>query len=106
MSTAQGRRFCDNAVKMPCLLLFLVLAFPRILLAWLFFTSNYLQHAYHSLLLPLLGFFFLPLTTLTYAWMMNSHRPLEGTNLLILVIAAVIDVSGLGGGEWHRRSRY
>jgi len=50
--------------------------------------------------------FFLPLTTLTYAWMMNSHRPLEGTNLLILVIAAVIDVSGLGGGEWHRRSRY
>ena len=98
MSTAQGRRFCDNAVKMPCLLLFLVLAFPRILLAWLFFTSNYLQHAYHSLLLPLLGFFFLPLTTLTYAWMMNSHRPLEGTNLLILVIAAVIDVSGLGGG--------
>ena len=106
MRTAQARRFCDNALNMPCLLLLLVLAFPRIILAWLFFTSNYLQHAYHNLLLPLLGFIFLPLTTLAYAWMMNSHRPLEGTNLLILLIAAIIDAGGLGGGEWHRRSRY
>ena len=89
---------------MPCLLVLLILAFPRVILAWLFFTSHYLQHAYHSMLLPFLGFLFL--TTLAYAWMMNSHRPLDGTNLLILVIAAVIDAGGLGGGEWHRRSRY
>ena len=90
---------------MPCLLVLLVLAFPRVVLAWMFFTSNYLQHAYHNLLLPLLGFLFLPLTTLTYAWMTNSHRALEGTNLLILVIAAVIDAGGLGAGDWHRRNR-
>ena len=88
---------------MPCLLVLLVLAFPRVILAWLFFTSNYLLRAYHGLLLPLLGFLFLPLTTLVYAWMQNTHRPLEGTNLLILVIAAVIDAGGLGGGEYHRR---
>jgi hypothetical protein len=90
---------------MPCLLLIVVLAFPRVILALLFFFSSYIEHAYHGLLLPLLGFLFLPLTTLAYAWMMNNHRPLEGTNLLILVIAAVIDAGGLGGGEWHRRSR-
>jgi hypothetical protein len=54
----------------------------------------------------LLGFFFLPLTTLVYAWMVNNHQPLAGVNLLILVIAAVIDAGGLGGGEWHRRNRY
>ena len=90
---------------MPCLLLVVVLAFPRVILALMFFFSNYLQRAYHGFLLPLLGFFFLPLTTLVYAWMQNSHRPLEGTNLLILVIAAVIDAGGLGGGEWRRRSR-
>jgi hypothetical protein len=90
---------------MPCLLVLLVLAFPRVMLAFLFFTSTYLQRAYHGLLLPLLGFLFLPLTTLVYAWMQNSHRPLEGTNLLILVVAAVIDAGGLGGGEWHRRNR-
>jgi hypothetical protein len=77
-----------------------------VILAVLFFFSTYLQRAYHGLLLPLLGFFFLPLTTLVYAWMANNHQPLAGVNLLILVIAAVIDAGGLGGGEWHRRNRY
>ena len=91
---------------MPCLLLIVVLAFPRVILALMFFFSTYLQRAYHGLLLPLLGFFFLPLTTLVYAWMANNHQPLAGVNLLIPVIAAVIDAGGLGGGEWHRRNRY
>lgn len=90
---------------MPCLLLLLVLAFPRIILAVLFFFSHYLEHAYHGLLIPVLGFFFLPLTTLTYAWMYNSHMQLEGANLLILILAVVIDVGGLGGGEYQRRRR-
>jgi hypothetical protein len=88
---------------MPCLLVVLVLAFPRVILALMFFFTHYLQRAYDGLLVPLLGFFFLPLTTLTYAWMQNSHRPLEGANLLILIVAVVIDAGGLGGGEWHRR---
>ena len=90
---------------MPCLVLILVLAFPRIVLALMFMLSNYLESAYHGLILPLLGFLFLPLTTLAYAWMVNSRMPLEGINLLILVLAVVIDVGGLGGGEYHRRSR-
>jgi hypothetical protein len=90
---------------MPCLLLILVLAFPRIVLLLLFFLSNYLERAYHGLILPLLGFLFLPLTTLAYAWMVNTRQPLEGVNLLILILAVVLDVGGLGGGEYHRRSR-
>lgn len=91
---------------MPCILLLIVLAFPRVVLLLMFLLSTYLQRAYHGLLLPLLGFFFLPLTTLAYAWMVNSHMPLEGLNVLILIVAVLIDVGGLGGGEWHRRSRY
>jgi len=51
----------------PCLLLIILLAFPRIALVLLFLFSNYLQRAYHGLILPLLGFLFLPLTTLAYA---------------------------------------
>ena len=90
---------------MPCLVLILVLAFPRIVLLAMFLLSNYLERAYHGLILPLLGFLFLPLTTLAYAWMVNTKLPLEGVNLLILVLAVVIDVGGLSGGEYHRRSR-
>lgn len=87
---------------MPCLLLVLFLAFPRIALALLFLLSNYLQRAYHGLLLPLVGFLFLPLTTLAYAWMANTGRPTTGVNLIILVVAVVIDLGSLGG-TYHRR---
>lgn len=90
---------------MPCLLLILFLLFPRIALVLIFLFSHYLERAYHGLLLPLLGFIFVPLTTLAYAWMVNTRQPIEGVNLLILVVAIVIDLGGLGGGEYHRRSR-
>ena len=91
---------------MPCLVLLLFVAFPRIALVLLWFTSNYLQRAYHGFLLPLLGFIFLPLTTLAYAWMINTRLPTTGTNLIILIVAVVVDLGGLGGGEYHRRSRF
>jgi hypothetical protein len=90
---------------MPCLLLFAILLFPRVILALMFFFSTYLDRAFHGgLLVPLVGFFFLPLTTIVYAWEMNNRMPLEGINLLWLLIAVVIDMGGLGGGA-HRGSR-
>ena len=91
---------------MPCLLFILVMGFPRVVLALMFFLSNYLDRAYHGLLIPLLGFIFLPITTIVYAWLVNSRLPIEGVNLLILIIAVVIDVGGMSGGEWHRRRRW
>ncbi|MFY9726577.1 MAG: hypothetical protein WB579_02755 [Bryobacteraceae bacterium] len=89
---------------MPCLLLVLVLAFPRIVMVAMFLFSTYLQRAYHGILVPALGFVFLPLTTIVYAWLTNTHREMVGMNALILVIAVVIDLGGLGGGARHRRS--
>ena len=91
---------------MPCLLAILVLIFPRVALVLVFLFSHYLSRAYHGFLIPILGFFFLPLTTLTYAWMVNTGRPTQGENLLILIVAVIIDVGGLGSGEYHRRRRY
>jgi hypothetical protein len=90
---------------MSCLLVILVLIFPRIAIVLLFLFSHYLERAYHGLLLPFVGFLFLPLTTLAYAWMVNTGRPTEGINLVILIVAVVIDLGGLSGGEYHRRRR-
>ena len=90
---------------MPCLLVIFALIFPRIALVLMFLFSHYLERAYHGVLLPIVGFFFLPITTLTYAWMVNTGRPIADLNLVILIIAIVIDLGAIGGGEHHRRRR-
>src|SRR5258708_34758748 len=92
---------------MPCLLFLLVLAFPRVVLVLMFLLSNYLQRAYHDLLIPILGFIFLPLTTIVYAWLPNNHMPLEGINVMYLMLSELIVVGGLCCGAYHRsRSLY
>ena len=91
---------------MPCLLFLLVLAFPRLVLIVLYLLTGYLERAYHGLLLPILGFIFLPLTTIVYAWIVNSHRPMDSTSLVLIIIAVLIDAGGVGGGAWHRSRRY
>jgi hypothetical protein len=89
---------------MPCFLLIVILAFPRVGLALLFLFTHYLDRAFQSVLVLILGFLFLPLTTLTYAWMINSHVAVQGINLLFLLIAALVDLGALGGGYSRRRA--
>ena len=91
---------------MPCLLLVATLFFPRIVLLLMWFFSNYLQRAFPGgILLPILGFIFLPLTTLVYAWEINNHIPLAGINLLWLLLAVIFDLGGIGGGARHQSRR-
>ncbi len=91
--------------EMPCCLLAVVLMFPRLVLVLMFLLSDYLQRAYHGLLIPVLGFIFLPLTTVVYAWEVNTRHPIDGVYLILLIVAVLIDIGGLGGGEYHRRTR-
>jgi uncharacterized oligopeptide transporter (OPT) family protein len=89
---------------MPCLLLLVILAFPRLGLALLFLFTHYLDRAFHSILILILGFLFLPITTLVYAWLVNSGLPVAGVNLIWLVIAAMVDLGGHGWGYSRTRS--
>lgn len=91
---------------MPCLLVLLVLLFPRVALALLFFLSNYLNRPYHNnLILLILGFIFLPLTTLVYAWMFNNGIAVVGINILYLLVAAILDLGLVGHGYSRHRGR-
>ena len=87
---------------MPCLLVLLTLAFPRVVLIVLFVFTNYLQRAYATLLWPLLGFVFLPVTTIAYAWVVNSHAPVQGVYLVVIIVSVLIDL-GLVGSHRLRR---
>ena len=54
---------------MPCLVVLLALISPRLAIFALWLFSNVLDRAYDSWIVPLIGFFVLPWTTLAYAGM-------------------------------------
>ncbi len=87
---------------MPCLVLLFTLAFPRLAIVLLFFFTTFLERAYHSLLILVLGFVFLPLTTIVYAWIVNANDPLQGVYVVAIIIAALFDVGLLGHGAYSR----
>ncbi|MGE5648545.1 MAG: hypothetical protein ACM336_22430 [Acidobacteriota bacterium] len=89
---------------MPCILLILILAFPRVVLVLMFLFSSYLQRAYHGMIVPVLGFFFLPITTIAYAWLVNTKTPIEGVYVFVLIVAVLLDAGSFGGG-WRKRRR-
>lgn len=90
---------------MPCLLLLLTLAFPRVVIVLLYLFSNFLERAYHSLVIIVIGFLFLPVTTIVYAWVVNSHHPVEGFYLVAVIISVLIDLGLIGHGARSRRAR-
>lgn len=96
---------------MGCFIGCLALAFPRIALGlvW-FFGGDYVARAFeHRFIWPLLGFFFLPLTTLAFAYAYNSFGHDGQIAPLGWVIVALAGISDLGlwggGGRAARRRR-
>jgi uncharacterized oligopeptide transporter (OPT) family protein len=91
---------------MPCLFLIVILLFPRVALALLWLFTQYLDRAFHhTILLLILGFIFLPFTTLVFAWMVNSGLPIAGVNLLWILIAVIADLGSVGHGYSRRQTR-
>ena len=88
---------------MPCLLVLFALITPRLVLLLIAIFSTYLSRAYQSALWPVLGFFFMPLTTLAYAWAINSNGSVNGVYFFVVLIAALVDLGSLGGGSRARR---
>lgn len=98
---------------MPLVFGCLAIIFPRLalFLMWLFGTG-YIGRAYDHWIWPVLGFVFLPLTTLVFAFGYNSlGAPGEMTPLgwLLTALAVMADVGLLGGGrksanQWRDRS--
>lgn len=91
---------------MPCLLALLALAFPRVAIVLLWLFTNFFAGVYHSVILPVLGFLFLPLTLIAYTYIQKTYTgPLGTQQLLILFIALIIDLGLVGGGTFSRRNR-
>mgnify|MGYP003700696177 CR=1 FL=1 len=83
---------------MPCLLALLALLTPRVVIVLLVIFSDWIGGAYNTVLWPLLGFFFMPLTTLAYALAIHQQGSVSGIYLVLVVIAVLIDLGSIGGG--------
>jgi ABC-type Na+ efflux pump permease subunit len=86
-----------------CLVLIFALLSPRLALFVLFLFSDLLSRAFDSWIVPLLGFFLLPWTTLAYAAMWASSDGVSGFEWFIVVLAFLIDVGAFAGGSKRRR---
>lgn len=79
------------------------MAMPRFAIILVVIFSNYIGRAYQSVLWPFLGFLFMPLTTLAYAWAINSRGSVQGFQLIVVVVAVLIDLGLVGGSASRRR---
>jgi hypothetical protein len=90
---------------MPFLVGCLAISAPRVALVLVVIFSDYIGRAYQTTLWPFLGFLFMPLTTLAYAWAINSRGSVAGFHLAVVVIAVLIDLGLVGGSASRRRKR-
>jgi len=88
---------------MCCVLALLAFVGPRLVLFLLFLFTNYLNRAFDSFLLPLIGFLFLPWTTIAWAIAQNEFSGASGIGLLVIVLGFLADIGVLGGGARGRR---
>jgi len=91
---------------MPCCLLLIAsLLGPRIAIVLLALFTAYFEKPFDGLLIPFLGFLFLPFTTLAYVWAINTRGEVAGVQALILILAVMADLGVFGRGAVERRRR-
>ena len=88
---------------MPCLLGAAALCLPRLTLFFIWILTSYLGRAYQTALWPLLGFFFMPYTTLAYALAMNEGGGLRDWWLALFMLGVFADGGQLRAARWRRR---
>jgi hypothetical protein len=79
---------------------------PRLAIVGVWLFSNILSRAFDSSLLPFLGFFILPWTTLAYAlmWDLGTHT-VTGFEWFVVGFAFLVDIGAYGGSAGQRKRR-
>ena len=90
---------------MGCFVALLALLSPRLALFAVWIFSDWLSRAFDSWIVPLLGFFLLPWTTLAYAVMWSAGpNGVNGFEVFIVIFAFLADLGSYAGGSRAERS--
>ena len=86
---------------MGCLFALVALITPRFILFIMWLFTDYLNTAFSSGWWGILGFLFLPTTTIAYAIAQNEFTTvtggIEAAGIIVIVLGLVIDLGMLGG---------
>jgi hypothetical protein len=91
---------------LACLVALFALISPRLALFFVWVLTDWLGRAYDDWIVPVLGFFFLPWTTLAYAAMwVSATGGVDGFEWFLVGFAFVVDVGSWVGGRSYDRGR-
>jgi hypothetical protein len=90
---------------MGCLVALFALISPRLALFVIWLFSDVLSRAFDSWIVPLLGFFLLPWTTLAYAALWDSGRNVSGFEWFLVILAFLIDLGAYDRGRRVQSAR-
>jgi hypothetical protein len=100
-----ARRAAAETAGVPCLLGCLAIAAPRLVLVLVWLGSDYLS-VYRTKIWPFLGFLFMPLTTLAYAFAMHfGDMQWTPVGVAAVVTAVLVDVGLFKSSSRKRRVR-
>ena len=87
-----------------CLILVIGLGFPRFAMFLLWMFTDWFQGVFDNSLVPILGFIFLPYSTLWYSVIAHVWGGDWGFwQILFMVVAVGTDLGALGGASKQRR---
>ena len=90
---------------MGCLFGLVAGFFPRVALVIVWLTTDLVDRAFGPWILPLLGLFFLPFTTLVYVLAYSPVIHLGNGRWLWVALAFVFELAGYGGTARTNRGR-
>ena len=92
---------------MGCLLMSLTaLLLPRVLMFFIWLLTDWFPRAFETTVWPVLGFLFMPYTTLAYMAAILNAGSVTGGWLVLVIVAVLVDIGNWGGGgrTVHRRA--
>ncbi len=90
---------------MQCLLVGCAAFFPRTVMVFILLLTDWFGRSFGTWHWPLLGFFFMPYSTLAYmAAMLNNDKQLAGGWLALFIFAVITDAGTWGSARRHRKA--
>ena len=82
---------------MGCIFALIAVFTPRLALVLLWIFTNFVNRAFNTFFIPLLGLIFLPFSTLIYVLVYNPVTGLQGFDWIWLILALMVDLAAYGG---------